>query len=216
MINKLKRLNPSICFYDVRDDEFSKYGRILDGYDLEEIQKAASDIPYPAEGSAYVPSLEVFERLEISRRMQDEVFGTLPSQTGYCYGRNQVLGATEWHACSEFNVALTDLVLILGQRTDIEDGRLDSAKMKAFFIPRGTVVEIYATTLHFCPCQVHDEGFGCVVGLLRGTNVPLENKTMDKYLFRQNKWIICHESNEGLIGRGVVAGIYGENFNIKY
>lgn len=216
MIEGLKKLNPSVAFYDVRDEEFVKYGRILDGYDIAEMQKAASDIPYPAEGSMYSASVDSFEALDIARKIQDEVFGTLPSQIGYCYGRNSFLGATEWHSCSEVNIALTDLVLILGTRTDIVDGKLDSADMKAFFVPRGTVLEIYATTLHFCPCQVHDEGFGCVVGLIKGTNLPLNTDVDDKMLFRQNKWIICHENNEVLIGRGVMAGIYGENIEIKY
>ena len=32
----------------------------------------------------------------------------------------------------------------------------------------------------------------------------------------KNKWIIAHEQNTSLINRGVISGITGENFEIKY
>ena len=49
-----------------------------------------------------------------------------------------------------------------------------------------------------------------------GTNTDLEAKTADPMLFRKNKWIIAHQDNEGLQARGVVPGITGENYQIKY
>ena len=53
------------------------------------------------------------------------------------------------------NVAVTPLVLLLAKLDDVgADGRLDSAKVKAFLLERGDVVEVYADTLHFCPCEV--------------------------------------------------------------
>ena len=216
MLEKLRKLNPSLKFFDVRDAEFSEYGRVIDGYEVEEIMAAAQDIPYPAEGSVYVPSVESFECLDIAKRIEDEIFGTLPTQIGYCHGHSNMLGATEWHHSSELNIAITPLVLILGKRTDIQNGRLDSADVKAFYVPAGTVIEVYATTLHFCPCEVRKEGFGCVVGLPTGTNIPLDYEVDDRLLFRKNKWIMAHEENRGLIERGVVSGIYGENYKINY
>ena len=88
--------------------------------------------------------------------------------------------------------------------------------MKAFYVPAGTLIEVYATTLHFCPCQVSDAGFGCVVALPLGTNVPLDYAVSDPLLFRKNKWILAHEENQTLIDRGVVAGVYGVNYKINY
>lgn len=78
------------------------------------------------------------------------------------------------------------------------------------------MVEIFATSLHFCPCEVDKNGFGCVVALPKGTNIPLEEKAENPLLFRKNKWLIAHEENEGLIGRGAVPGITGPNYEIKY
>jgi hypothetical protein len=44
----------------------------------------------------------------------------------------------------------------------------------------------------------------------------LEIEPKNKMLFRKNKWIIAHVENETLINRGVVAGITGTNYEIKY
>lgn len=216
MLETLKKLNSAVKFFDVFSVEFSEYGRVLTDYDITEIKAEAEKIEYPEEGSAYLPSVQGFEGLPVSNRIKEEIFGTLPTQIGYCYGHSTKLNATEWHSSSELNIALTPLVLILGKRTDIKDGRINSADMKAFYVPAGTVIEVYATTLHFCPCQVSDKGFGCVVGLPMGTNVPLDYEVSDKLIFRKNKWIMAHEDNKALIDRGVVSGIYGENYTINY
>ena len=216
MLNNLKRNNKSIEFYDIFSEEFSEYGRVIDDIDVSEIIAEAKDIPYPESGSAYIPSVERFEATDAAKKIKEAIFGTLDTQIGYCYGHNDTLNATEWHFSSELNVALTPLVLILGKRSDIKDGRVDSKTMKAFYVPEGAVIEVYATTLHFCPCQVDDGGFGCVVGLPSASNTPLDAPVEDKLLFRKNKWLLAHEQNEALIAKGTVAGIYGENYKISY
>ncbi len=126
------------------------------------------------------------------------------------------MNAVEWHKSSEINVATTDLILFLGSVQDIVDRKIDSSKIKAFYVEKGEVLEVYATTLHFCPCQVSSEGFGCVVVLPKGTNVPLDGEYDDKLMFRKNKWILAHIDNEGLIARGVIAGVTGENYEVKF
>ena len=72
---------------------------------------------------------------------------------------------------------MTDLVLLLGRkRQDIEeDFTYDTSKVKAFLVPAGTLVEVYATTTT-PPCQTADSGFRCVVVLPRGTNTDLDHK----------------------------------------
>ncbi len=214
-IERVRELNPSLKIYSVTDAEFSDYGVIVEGLDISDIAAAAQKIQMPTEGSVYHASEDAFEALPIAKEIQDKIFGTLPAQLGYCYGYSDTLNATEWHACSELNIALTPLVLILGKRSDIKNGMINSADMKAFYLPAGTVVEVYATTLHFCPCQTEDTGFKCVVGLSEGTNTDLEKKTDDARLFRKNKWIMAHVDNKALLERGVVAGIVGENYRIN-
>jgi hypothetical protein len=70
--------------------------------------------------------------------------------------------------------------------------------------------------MHFCPCQVSDEGFQCVVGLTEGTNDLLDAPSGDPLLFKKNKFLLCHDKNEGLIAKGVYPGLHGENLEVKY
>lgn len=214
----LEALNKKNKFkvYSVTDDEFKSYGRVMGGFDTTEITAAAKTIAFPETATLYKASEEKFECLDISKRIADECFGQMPTQVGYCYGYSSFLGGTEWHTSSEINIAITPLVLILAHTWQMKENKIDSSCFKAFYLPEGTVIECFATTLHFCPCQVSDEGFGLVVALPYGTNTDLDKKTDDALLFRKNKWIVSHEKNESLIARGVVPGISGENIKIEY
>lgn len=216
MLNLLKEKNSDINIYSVFDVQFAPFGRIIKNIDTAEIIKAAEKLDKPMEGSSYLPSVEEFEGLYVASLIENECFGTLPTQIGYCFGHSNFLNAAEWHKSSEVNIAVTPLVLFLGHITDIVDGKIDSSRFKAFYLPKGTVVEIYATTLHFCPCEVSKEGFGCVVALPSDTNTSLTVKTQDNKLFRRNKWIIAHMENQKLIDKGVIPGISGKNYEIKY
>ncbi len=147
--------------------------------------------------------------------VKNKYFGGMPTQLGYCYGHSNMLNALEWHKCSEINVAVTELILLLGDVRDIEEGnKYNSDKVKAFRVLKGEAIEVYATTLHFCPIEASKDGFGCVVGLLKGTNTDLEFESEDKLIFRTNKWIMAHNENTALLNRGVVGGIYGINHKI--
>lgn len=216
MLENLKKLNSEVKFLDVNSPEFATFGRVIKTLDISEITKEAEKMENPENGSSYLPSVEAFEKLEIAKTIKNEFFGTLDSQLGYCWGHNNFLNATEWHKGSEINIAITPLVLILGHVWDIVDGKIDSSDFTAFYLPAGTVVEVYETTLHFCPCEVENSGFGCVVGLPKGTNTNLETEVENKMLFRKNKWLICHAENKALIEKGVVSGITGTNYEIKY
>ena len=212
----LKKKNPEIALFSVMDAAFATYGKIRRDIDGTEIIAEAKKIPMPAEGSAYTPSVEAFEKLAVAEETKNRLFGALPTQMGYCYGHNSMLNALEWHIGSELNIAVTPFVLFLALQEDLQDRKLHSSKIKAFFVPEGTAVEIYAGVLHFCPCEVAESGFGCVVGLLEGTNIPLEQATEDKVLFKKNKFLITHYENQALIEKGVAAGIRGKNLILNY
>ncbi len=200
--------------YSIDSPEFCRYGRVLN-IDAEPFISAWKTA-MPEIGSAYEPSSECFEGLPEAEKIKNELFGSLPTQTGCCYGHSNKLNALEWHKSSEINIALTDLILLLGDVRDIEDGfRYDSGKVQAFRLKKGEAIEVYATTMHFCPIETSTDGFACVVALPLGTNVPLAEETSDKRLFRQNKWIIACEDNSPLIERGVLGGIYGTNYTFN-
>lgn len=216
MLDILKNINTDIQVYSVNSEKFRLFGRIIKTLDADEIIARAKEIDNPPEGSSYIANIEDFHSLKVAAEIQNQCFGTLPAQIGYCWGHNSAMNAMEWHTSSEINIAVTPLVLILGHIWDIVDGIVDSSTFKAFYLPEGTMVEVYATSLHFCPCQVNEDGFGCVVALPAGTNTELTEKTADQLLYRRNKWIIAHNDNQTLINKGVQPGISGKNFVIKY
>lgn len=199
----------------ITDAAFSKYGRILDEYDFTELVKAMEKAPLP-DGVIYEPSVDYLEALPIYQEFKTRAYGELDVQVGFCNGHNKLLNAVEYHRSSELNIACTDAVLIIGQQQDIEeDHTYDTAKMEAFLVPAGTGVEIYATTLHYAPCNVDEDGFKVVVVLPRGTNYPLADKHNggeDALLAATNKWLIGHA--EGGLPEGSFIGLKGENLSV--
>ena len=200
----------------VTDPAFGAYGKIITGYDCGELLAAMEQTPVP-EDTIYVASDAGMEKLPVCRLIEKNLYGQLPIQVGYCNGHNKKMNAMEYHRTSEINVASTDLVLILGRQQDVEaDDTYDTAKAEAFFVPAGTVIEVYATTLHYAPCHTQDGGFRCVVILPRGTNTdmePVENVfSEDRLLFAKNKWLIGHQ--EGGLDENAFIGLKGENLEI--
>ncbi len=202
--------------YSVYTDEFKPYGKILQNYDTQPLISAMRTIPMPESGTAYEPSIDALEACGIFDEMRDRAYGGMPIQIGMCWGYNTKLNCLEYHRDSEVNVGETDFVLLLAKEDEIEDGMLDTAKVKAFRVPAGVAVEVYATTLHYAPCHVEDGGFRCVVVLPKGTNTdmePLEIKNKeDELLFARNKWLIGHD--EGGLPENAYIGLKGENLSI--
>lgn len=215
MFEKLCELNPDIPIYRVKDPEFLPYGKVLDGYDVSEIISECKKIKMPDAGSAYKLSFPELEGLNTAGRIINDCFGQMDIQTGLCWGHNNFLNGLEYHKSSEINIAVTPFVLLLAKVYEMDGLRLDSKKVKGFFVDQGQVVEIYGTSMHFCPCEVSEEGFSCVVMLHKGTNDVLDRETNEPILFKKNKWLICHEKNSALIDRKVYPGIYGQNFEIR-
>ncbi len=215
MLKILQDKNPDLTIYDLSDAAFRPFGRVLP-LDTTKIVATANTLAMPADGSLYVPTQPAFENLAIAKEIADTCFGQMPTQMGYCWGHSNFLNAVEWHASSEINVAVTPLVLFLGRVQDIENDTLSSEKLTAFYVPAGTALEVYATTLHFCPCEVQKTGFGCVVALPTGTNTDLVKPSADPVLFRTNKWLLTHVENAVHIAKGVVPGVTGINYEIKY
>ncbi len=202
----------------VTDKDFKKYGQVLKNYDCTEIIEKMKSTPLP-EDVVYEPSIKELEELSIAKELQDREYGELPMQIGYCNGNNYILNAVEYHRSSEINIAVTDLILLIGSQQDIEDDySYNTSKIEAFKVPAGTIIEVYATTLHYAPCNANEEGFRCVVALPKDTNLPLENKVEkvgeDALLFAKNKWLIGHKDTN-LGEQGAFIGLVGENTSIK-
>lgn len=203
---------------NINDKEFRKYGQVLKNYDCSEIIEKMKSTPLPSD-VIYEPSIKELEVLKISQDLKEREFGGLPIQIGYCNGNNYILNAVEYHRSSEINIAVTDLILLIGSQQDIEDNySYDTSKIEAFLVPEGSIIEVYATTLHYAPCNANEGGFRCVVVLPKDTNLPLEKEIKkvgeDALLFARNKWLIGHKDTD-LGEQGAFIGLVGENISIK-
>ena len=200
----------------VTDPAFKAYGRVITGYDFSGLLKAMEQTPLP-EDVIYIPSLPEMEALPAAKELENGIYGQMPIQIGCCNGHNKKLNAVEYHRDSEVDIAVDDLILILGKQQDIEeDHTYDTSRMEAFLVPAGTAVEVYATTLHYAPCHVKDEGFRCVIVPPRDTNLDMEPVEVkdpeDRLLFARNKWLIGHA--QGGLPEGAFIGLKGENLSV--
>lgn len=200
----------------ITEENFNRYGKILKGYDFAELLTVMEKMPMPADDVVYVPSVEALESCKVKTDLENQMYGGLPIQIGYCNGNNKKLNAVEYHRSSEVDISVNGVILLLGKQEDIKaDFTYDTANIEAFYVPAGVAVELYATTLHYAPCTCDGEdGFRCVVVLPKDTNTELTFELMDgesRLMTAKNKWLIAHEDARI---EGAFCGLIGENITI--
>ena len=200
----------------ITEENFNRYGKILKGYDFTELLTVMEKMPMPADDVVYVPSVEALESCKVKTDLENQMYGGLPIQIGYCNGNNKKLNAVEYHRSSEVDISVNGVILLLGKQEDIKaDFTYDTANIEAFYVPAGVAVELYATTLHYAPCTCDwEDGFRCVVVLPKDTNTELTFELMDgesQLMTAKNKWLIAHEDARI---EGAFCGLIGENITI--
>ena len=204
--------------YSVYEKEFAPYGRVEAGLDTAALLDALQKTPQPETGVEYVPQDESLQSLPFAQQAQDHLYGGMPVQLGWCNGHNTKLNCLEYHRDSEFNLGTEEFILLLARQEEIENGLLDTAKVKAFRVPAGVLVEVYATTLHYAPCHTDPaKGFRVLVALSAGTNtekpaVPPVTEE-DRLLWAKNKWLLAHPASDEAAA-GAYIGLAGENIDI--
>ena len=204
--------------YQITDKEFLEYGMPLVGYDFSSFLKALATLPIPETGIVYEASVEALEADKEFSAMQSRGFGGMPIQIGYVGGNNKVLNCLEYHKSSEFNIALDDVILVLGTQTEMDGNTFDTSRCKAFLVPAGCGVELFATTLHYAPMNVSEKGYRVACVLPLGTNgakpdfTPLDGQ--DQLCFGSNKWLLAHpDSSEEK--KGAYIGLTGKNISFN-
>ena len=205
--------------YSVLDPEFKAYGQVVTGMEdtASEILSVLKDAPQP-EGVDYVAEYAPLQELPAMVAVSEHLYGGMPVQLGWCNGHNTKLNCLEYHRDSEFNLGTEDFILLLARQEEIENGVLDTAKVKAFRAPAGTMVEVFSTTLHYAPCHCDPaKGFRVLVALPQGTNTDRPSITNqapeDKLLWARNKWLLAHKES-GEAAAGAYVGLTGENLDI--
>ena len=205
--------------YSVYDPEFAEYGQVIDGMDdvAAEIINVLKDAPCP-EGVEYVPEYAPMQALPAQQIVSDNLYGGMPGQLGWCNGHNTKLNCLEYHKDSEYNLGVSDFILLVAKQGQIENGVLDTAKVVAFKAPAGAIVECYATTLHYAPCSAKlGDGFQVMVALPKNTNTDMPKIAVrsfeDKRLWARNKWLLAHKDTSEAAA-GAYVGLVGENIDI--
>ncbi len=220
-LKKLQKLN-KMKISHITDKGFKTYGKIIEGYDFSEMILFLEENCQTLQENIYIPSEQRIEKTIVFEEIEKSFYGEMKAQAGYCCGKNSTLNGFEYHKGSEINVAASDFVLILGHSWDISnENTYKVSDAEAFFVPKGTAIELYQTTLHLSPCKVTDDGFKTIVILPKGTNTQLEEEkksfdTRDKLLLMKNKWVLAHSQGYRLIQKGAVEGLIGDNYKVEY
>ena len=206
--------------HSVFDPAFKRYGQVVEGLPdtVAELLETLQKTPLP-EGTGYVPEEPLLQNLPAAVEISEHCYGGMPVQLGWCNGHNTRLNCLEYHRDSEFNLGTEDFILLLAKQEEISDGTLDTSKVRSFRVPAGTLVEVYATTLHYAPCHVDaDKGFRVLVALPKDTNTEKPDITPltaeDKYLWARNKWLLAHPDSAEAAA-GAVAALVGENIDLE-
>ncbi len=207
---------------------FAAYGQVLTGWrrpgpkscarrshgDRPHARRAAPPIaPKTRHLQELLATCGIFEAMQ-NRAVRRDAHAS----SGWCSGRNTKLNCLEYHRDSEVNAGHEDFILLLARRDEIEDGRLDTGKVKAFRVPAGALVEVYATTLHYAPCQTAKTGFPGAGGAARRAPTR-QSRTFgpradeDAWLWACNKWLLAHPDSAEA-AQGAAAALVGENIDI--
>lgn len=215
MLDKLNFKNDFLV-KSINDASFNKYGIIHTKYDFSVFDQILEKKETSNNGNLYVASDLSLESLALKQTLENEVYGQIPIQIGYCNGANSTINGFEYHKCSEMIYAYTDLVLCLGHFNDINDNNYNCDLAEFFYLEKGSVIEIFQTTLHLSPLKVSESGYRSIIVLVKGTNTELDEKCDNGLLFKKNKWIIAHPEREILVSQGVYPGVEGVNKKLEF
>lgn len=217
-LERLQRFNPDLTILSVNSAVFNEYGQVLSSINAGEMLTQLKQHLIPKEGASHVTADANLLNTKMASQLQMTVFGGRPIQVGYYNGHNDHLDALEWHHAPEVLVATANVCLFLGQRAKLTRNGYAVGALRTFFVPAGTVIALYGTTLHCAPLQTSEDGYRCMVALPENTNADLPTGTADgnPLLHKVGQWIIAHPDNQDLIRQGVVAGIMGKNLALNY
>lgn len=213
MIQDIQKLNPDFVIKSIYDKAFMTYGKIREEAVHEVLTYVSESVIPPKNGNLYKANVKELEDLASIQNLSHKVYGGMDVMAGVVAGHNQVLNGIEYHQGSETIIAVSDYILVVGHLWDMKDNTYDSSLCECFYVPQGTIVECYGTTLHYTPIAVHKEGFVTVCLLLRGTGDDL---VRDGILKKKNKWFIAHKENVEKVAAGDYPGLLGKMIQIKY
>ena len=212
-------LNPDVHLLTLSDPSFADFGIRYEDYDLTQIERVMADVIPPEEGTAYLPSLPQLEATETIQAIGRDVYAGMPIEAGVTQGHARTFTAFEYHQCSETNIMLDDVVMVLAQRRVLEaKGKIDPNRDAAlFYVPKGSVIELYNSTLHYTPLSVSTKAYQVLVIAVKGTNEPLPAgfSSQNPRVVKQGKFQVVHPSRKDKIAQGYQVGLSGKVLTVN-
>lgn len=214
MLETIRKKNPHVPIQHVQDEGFARYGRLCSFDATDIIKYTRQEYEIPVQGSTYSADMEQLHEFTLIKDITHSIYGNLPIEVGLCHGQNDTLTGLEYHMGSEVNIAITPCLLALGRVEDMENKKISAKQLEVFYIPAGTILELYETTLHYCPFSCNQNGFSTIVLLLDKTNTEIPYQR-GELLTKRNKWFITHTSNMAKVEAGNVVGLVGPLLHIE-
>ena len=213
-IDKFRQINPNYKIYDIHDSSFSDYGVVYPFDNVSEIDDVISQYAKPKDGMKYVSPLKELESKRLINKIKYDIFGDMPIDVGLTFGHSEEFTAFEYHQCSEVNIMLDDVIMVLGKRQTLETyGTIDpNREAKMFYVPKGSIIELYNDTLHYAPLQVTSEGYKVVVIVISGTNTSLSENvvTANPRLVKKGKFQVVHACRKDKLAQGYKLAVVGD------
>lgn len=223
-LEKLQQNNPHIPIFSLLESSFQKFATLYTGFEITNSIQFARQNATIGEAVAYKPSVAGLEAdTPLMENLSRRIFGGMPIELGWVYGRNTKLNALEYHKGSEVHIAMEDFIALVGRIEDLRfdpKPSFDSANLSAYYVPTGSVVEFHAWCMHFAPIHVCETiGFLNLVALPEKSNTalgfkPIREQGEAMLLFAWNNWLIAHPEDRSMTDAGAFAGIDGINLQI--
>lgn len=213
-LERLQTLNPKYTIKSINDDSFKTFGKIINNNVNDALNYAKSYVHNSENKEFYVPNELGLEQNSQIIELSNNVYGYMEVIAGIVSGQNSELSGIEYHQGSETIIAVTDYILAVGHIWDLQDDKYDCSNCMLFYVPKGTIVECYSTTLHYTPIAVSNNGFITICILLKGTGDLLEKR--GKILKKKNKWFLAYQDNHEKIKSGDYPGLVGKKIMINF
>ena len=161
-LEEFRKANPQYKILTLDDPSFKEYGVLYtNDFNLDDVYKVMEKVPIPETGMKYIANIPELADTYTMLAVKRDIFGEIPIDAGVTLGHSDTFTAFEYHQCSEVNIMLDDVLMVLGKRETLEEKHFvdPNTEARMFYMPKGTIVGLYNDTLHYAPIQITKKGY---------------------------------------------------------
>lgn len=121
-LEEFRKANPQYKILTLDDPSFKEYGVLYtNDFNLDDVYKVMEKIPIPETGMKYIANIPELADTYTMLAVKRDIFGEIPIDAGVTLGHSDTFTAFEYHQCSEVNIMLDDVLMVLGKRETLEE-----------------------------------------------------------------------------------------------